>query len=86
MGSVSAISDEGLREAVLRATVKDEVVPVIEQALKVRDRPVVIDKNRGWAHYFEWVAQWCPGPKMICMVRDLRSVVASMERIYRANR
>ena len=27
----------------LRASVKDEVVPVIEQALKVRDRPVVID-------------------------------------------
>lgn len=27
----------------LRASTKDEVVPVIEQALKVRDRPVVID-------------------------------------------
>ncbi len=27
----------------LRATVKEEVIPVIEQALKVRDRPVVID-------------------------------------------
>jgi len=27
----------------LRASVKDEVIPVIEQALKVRDRPVVID-------------------------------------------
>ena len=27
----------------LRASVKDEVVPVIEAALKVRDRPVVID-------------------------------------------
>ncbi|MCC7343491.1 MAG: biosynthetic-type acetolactate synthase large subunit [Deltaproteobacteria bacterium] len=27
----------------LRASVKDEVVPVIERALKVRDRPVVID-------------------------------------------
>lgn len=52
----------------------------------ITERPVVIDKNRGWAHYYEWVAQWCPRPKMICMVRDLRSVVASMERIYRANR
>ena len=49
------------------------------------DRPVVLDKNRGWAHYYEWVEQWCPRPKMICMVRDLRSIVASMERIYRAN-
>ena len=50
------------------------------------ERPVAIDKNRGWAHYYEWVAQWCPNPRMICMVRDLRSIVASMERIYRSNR
>jgi len=52
----------------------------------ITDRPYVIDKNRGWCHYFEWVAQWNPNPKMICMVRDLRSIIASMERIYRANR
>jgi sulfotransferase len=50
------------------------------------ERPVVCDKNRGWSHYYEWVAQWNPSPKMLCMVRDLRSVIASMERIYRANR
>lgn len=49
-------------------------------------RPVVCDKNRGWSYYYEWVAQWNPNPKMICMVRDLRSVIASMERIYRKNR
>ena len=52
----------------------------------ITDRPVVCDKNRGWAHYYEWVDQWNPEPKMLCMVRDLRSVIASMERIYRANR
>jgi sulfotransferase len=50
------------------------------------DRPYVIDKNRGWSHYWEWVNQWNPNPKMICMVRDLRAVVASMERIYRKSR
>jgi len=52
----------------------------------ITDRPVVIDKNRGWAHYYEWVEQWSPNPKMICMVRDIRSILASMERIYRKNR
>jgi sulfotransferase len=52
----------------------------------ITDRPVVCDKNRGWSHYFEWVQQWSPDPKMICMVRDLRSILASMERIYRKNR
>lgn len=52
----------------------------------VTDRPIVIDKNRGWSHYYEWVDQWNPNPKMICMVRDLRSIIASMERIFRKNR
>ena len=49
-------------------------------------RPVVIDKNRGWAAYYNWVERWNPNPKMICMVRDLRSICASPERTFRANR
>lgn len=52
----------------------------------ITDRPVVIDKNRGWSHYHEWVDQWSPNPKVICMVRDPRSIIASMERVYRKNR
>lgn len=52
----------------------------------ITDKQIICDKNRGWSHYYEWVSQWNPNPKMICMVRDLRSIVASMERIYRANR
>ena len=52
----------------------------------VTDRPIVIDKNRGWAHYYEWVEQWNSDPKIICMVRDLRSIISSMEKIYRKNR
>ena len=52
----------------------------------ITDRPVVCDKNRGWSHYFEWVEQWCENPKMICMVRDLRSIIASMEKAYRNSR
>lgn len=53
---------------------------------EITQRPIVIDKNRGWIHYYEWVDQWNPNPKMVCMVRDLRSVVASMEKIWRVNR
>ena len=52
----------------------------------ITDRPVVCDKNRGWSHYFEWVEQWCEKPKMLCMVRDLRSIIASMEKAYRKSR
>lgn len=50
------------------------------------DRPIVCDKSRGWMHYYEWVEQWNPDPKIICCVRDIRSVIASMERVYRNNR
>lgn len=52
----------------------------------ITDRPIVCDKSRGWIHYYEWVEQWCPNPKMICMIRDLRSILSSLEKIYRKNR
>jgi sulfotransferase len=52
----------------------------------ITDKPIIIDKNRGWLHYYEWINQWNKNPKIICMVRDLRSILASMERIYRKNR
>lgn len=52
----------------------------------ITDRSCICDKNRGWLHFYEWVAQWADRPKMICMVRDLRDVFASMEKIYRQSR
>lgn len=52
----------------------------------ITDRPVVVDKNRGWSAYYNWVARWNPDPKIICMVRDLRSVVASAERKHQKNK
>jgi len=52
----------------------------------ITNRPIVCDKNRGWSHYYEWVDQWNPNPKMICMVRDLRASIASMEKVYRKTR
>ena len=52
----------------------------------ITDRPIIIDKNRGWSHYLEWVNLWNPKPKIICMVRDLRGIMCSMEKIYRKNK
>lgn len=53
----------------------------------ITDRRIVCDKNRGHSHYFElWGQILEKKPKMICMVRDLRSIIASFERIYRKNR
>lgn len=52
----------------------------------ITDRPHIIDKNRGWSFYWDWVVQWYGDPKMVCMVRDLRDILCSMERKWRANR
>ena len=50
------------------------------------DRPVFLDKSRGWSHYYGWINKIEPEPKMLCMVRDIRSVIASFERTYQENR
>jgi sulfotransferase len=47
------------------------------------DKPYVIDKSRGWAINMPYLSAFYPNPKIICMVRDLRDVVASMEKNYR---
>ena len=49
------------------------------------DRPYVMDKSRGWGVYKPFLDSFYPNAKVVCMVRDLRSVVASYEKIYRKN-
>jgi sulfotransferase len=46
------------------------------------DRKYAIDKSRGWAISYGFLKAFYPNPKIICMVRDLREVVASMEKNY----
>lgn len=50
------------------------------------DKPFVLDKNRAWGVNFR-LGRMILGeePKIICMVRDLRAVYASMEKNYRKN-
>lgn len=52
----------------------------------ITDKPIVVDKSRGWIMALEWLEKWYENPKIICMVRDLRSVLASFENAYRNNR
>ena len=54
---------------------------------KITDRLVVCDKSRQWMwHYDVLEKSLGEKPKMICMVRDLRDVLASMEMNWRKNR
>lgn len=51
----------------------------------ITDKKYVLDKSRGWGVYRPFLNEFYPDPKIICLVRDLRSVVASYEKIYRKN-
>lgn len=47
------------------------------------DKPYVIDKSRAYAVNYSFLKDIYPNPKVVCMVRDLRDVVASMEKNFR---
>jgi sulfotransferase len=49
------------------------------------EKEYVCLKSRGWGVYRGFIETFYPNPKIICMVRDLKDVVASYEKIYRAN-
>ncbi|HEX4123504.1 MAG TPA: sulfotransferase [Tepidisphaeraceae bacterium] len=48
------------------------------------DKPYVLDKSRGWSVHFDLLTLiWGQEPKIICMVRDLRQILSSMEKQFR---
>ena len=50
------------------------------------DRPNVCIKTRGGTIHYRWFESFMPyKPKMICMVRNLKSIISSMEKIHRKN-
>lgn len=49
------------------------------------ERPVVVDKSRGWIEYAEFLWNVYPDAKIICMTRDVEAIVKSLEAIYRIN-
>jgi sulfotransferase len=49
------------------------------------NKPFVLDKSRTWAGNYGFLSMFYPNPKIVCMVRDLRSVYASMEKNFRKN-
>ena len=51
----------------------------------ITDKKYVLDKSRGWGVYRQFLNEVYPNPKIICMVRDLRSILCSYEKIYRKN-
>lgn len=51
----------------------------------ITDKKYVIDKSRGWGIHRDFLNLIYPDPKIVCVVRDLRDIYASMEKNYRKN-
>lgn len=68
--------DEEAQQRVLQAILEAYYEPI--------EKPVIIDKCRGWISLME-MAEWAIGslPKIIVPVRDLRDVMASFEKLWR---
>ena len=49
----------------------------------ITDKPYVVDKSRGWNSEWEFVNAFDSNPKIICMIRDIRAVYASLEKKFR---
>jgi sulfotransferase len=52
---------------------------------KITDKPIYLDKSRGWLHYADFLWEINPNAKIIVMVRDVRSVLSSFEKKWREN-
>jgi len=51
----------------------------------ITDKKYVVDKSRGWGIHYDFLSFISAEPKIICMVRDLRDIFASMEKNFRKN-
>ena len=55
----------------------------ISYAESLTDRPYFLSKSRSWIQNYDFLNLVFPNPKMICIIRDLRDVICSMEKNFR---
>ena len=48
----------------------------------ITDKKYILDKSRGWISNLPFLDSFYKNAKIICMVRDLRDILASMEKNY----
>ncbi len=51
----------------------------------ITDKQFVIDKSRGHFAHYGFIDSFYPNPKIICLVRSLPDIIASMEKMFRNN-
>ena len=43
----------------------------------------ILDKSRGWGINYDFLNSYYPNPKIVCIVRDLRAIFTSFEKLHR---
>jgi sulfotransferase len=51
----------------------------------VTDKKYAVDKSRAHGIHYDFLNSFYPEPKIICMVRDARDIICSMEKNFRKN-
>jgi sulfotransferase len=51
----------------------------------ITHKKFIVDKSRGWGIHYNFLNSFYSNPKIVCIVRDLRSIYASMEKNFRKN-
>ena len=51
----------------------------------ITDKPYILDKSRGHTALYGFIDGFYPDPKIVCFVRNLPDVIASMEKMFRKN-
>ena len=77
----SALSDEEMTDSFL-AFCKAGMNAYAEQ---ITQKEIYLDKSRGWIHYAPFLWKFNPEAKIIVCIRDLRSIVSSLEKKWREN-
>lgn len=81
-------------QILFQAQNQKELLPGFEAFLKgglysyyggLTDKPYAIDKFRGWVSEYDFLNSFDKKPKVVCMVRDARSIFTSFEKKYRQN-
>jgi len=54
-------------------------------AQEITSKEIYLDKSRGWIYYSNFLYELNPNAKIIVMVRDIRSVLTSLEKKWRQN-
>lgn len=51
----------------------------------ITDKKYIMDKSRGWGVHYNFLNEFYPDPKIICMIRDIKDIYASLEKKFRNN-